>query len=113
MLAELVKQGKLPPIEERSPEKPWVIEPEEEIGLYCGELRTGITSAATILATGMPAFLFFPDRTGTKIEAHLGKALVPSRDFKKYTIYLRKGLKWSDGHPFTVDDILFGRMMLS
>jgi peptide/nickel transport system substrate-binding protein len=107
MLAELVKAGKLPPVEERLPEEPWVIKPEEEIGQYGGELRTGTTSAATILETGMPAFLFFPDRTGTKIEAHLGKALVPSRDFKKYTIYLRKGLKWSDGHPFTVDDILF------
>ena len=22
-------------------------------------------------------------------------------------MYLRKGVKWSDGHPFTVDDIIF------
>ncbi|GAH46746.1 unnamed protein product, partial [marine sediment metagenome] len=30
-----------------------------------------------------------------------------SEDFKTATIYLRKGLKWSDGVPFTAEDILF------
>ena len=29
-LAELVKQGKLPPVEERLPEEPWVVEPLDE-----------------------------------------------------------------------------------
>jgi len=28
-------------------------------------------------------------------------------DFKKVTIYLRKGVTWSDGVPFTADDVLF------
>src|SRR5438128_408882 len=28
-------------------------------------------------------------------------------DRKQLTLTLRKGLKWSDGEPFTVDDILF------
>jgi len=31
MLADLVKQGKLPPIEKRLPEKPLVVEPYEEV----------------------------------------------------------------------------------
>jgi len=34
MLAELVKQGKLPPVEKRLPQEPKVIVPVEEIGQY-------------------------------------------------------------------------------
>ena len=30
-----------------------------------------------------------------------------SEDHLTWTFYLRKGLKWSDGEPFTVDDIIF------
>ena len=26
---------------------------------------------------------------------------------RSFTFYLRKGVRWSDGHPFTVDDLLF------
>lgn len=32
MLAELVKAGQLPPVEERLPEEPWVIQPLESVG---------------------------------------------------------------------------------
>jgi peptide/nickel transport system substrate-binding protein len=30
-----------------------------------------------------------------------------SPDAKQWTFYLRKGVRWSDGAPFTVDDVLF------
>lgn len=30
-----------------------------------------------------------------------------SPDHKIYTFYLKKGIRWHDGHPFTADDILF------
>ncbi len=36
MLAELVEQGKLPPVEERLPNNPLVVTPYEEIGQYGG-----------------------------------------------------------------------------
>ena len=38
-LAELVKQGKLPPVEERLPGEPLVVNPLEEIGKYGGVYR--------------------------------------------------------------------------
>ena len=38
---------------------------------------------------------------------NMAKSYSVSEDQKKYTIVLRKGLKWSDGKPITVDDVLF------
>ena len=39
MLAELVARGELPPLEERLPEHPLVIEPIDEPGVYGGTWR--------------------------------------------------------------------------
>ena len=47
MLAELVKAGKLPPVEQRVPEEPLVIKPMREIGKYGGTWRRGFTGSAT------------------------------------------------------------------
>ena len=30
-----------------------------------------------------------------------------SADASSWTFFLRRGMKWSDGHPYTVDDVLF------
>ena len=43
MLAELVKAGKLPPVEQRVPEEPLVIKPLSEIGKYGGTWRRAFT----------------------------------------------------------------------
>ena len=43
MLADLVKQGKLPPVTERVPKEPLVIKPVEGIGRYGGTWRRGFT----------------------------------------------------------------------
>ncbi len=40
MLAELVKAGQLPPVDERLPEEPWVIQPLESVGQYGGKLSS-------------------------------------------------------------------------
>ncbi|MCX7795411.1 MAG: hypothetical protein N2380_02675 [bacterium] len=39
MLAELVKAGKLPPVEQRLPKNPVVVDVVEEIGKYGGTVR--------------------------------------------------------------------------
>src|SRR5258706_3167807 len=41
MLAELVKAGKLPPVEERLPANPLVVKPVESVGKYGGVWRRG------------------------------------------------------------------------
>src|SRR5712692_5755548 len=43
ILAELVRQGKLPPVDQRVPLEPLVLKPVREIGRYGGTWRRGFT----------------------------------------------------------------------
>ena len=112
MLAELVKAGKLPPVEQRLPEPAelMVVKPLKEIGKYGGRWRRGFTGPADnengnrIVSTDK--ILMF-DYTGNKVMPSLVKDWRQSDDGKLTAIFLRKGLKWSDGQPFTADDFLF------
>ncbi|MGQ9631811.1 MAG: ABC transporter substrate-binding protein [bacterium] len=111
MLAELVRAGKLPPVEQRLPKEPLVIEPIEKIGKYGGTLMTGAVEPRTWGNDGgahirIP-YLLWVNREFTKVIPYLAKGYDFSKDMKTFTLYLREGMKWSDGYPFTVDDILF------
>jgi peptide/nickel transport system substrate-binding protein len=109
-LAELVKAGKLPPVEQRLPEEPMVVKPVHSIGRYGGTWRRGFTGPADgengnrIVSTDK---ILFWDYTGTKIMPCLARDCRLSDDGRVCTIFLRKGHKWSDGHPFTADDFVF------
>ena len=48
MLAERVKAGKLPPVEQRVPDEPLVIKPVHEIGSYGGTWRRGFTGPGDV-----------------------------------------------------------------
>ncbi len=109
-LAELVKQGKLPPVQDRIPQEPLVIKPVKEIGKYGGTWRRGFTGPGDVEngnRINASDKLLFWDYTGTKIVPSVAKAVDMSADGKVYTIKLRKGMKWSDGAPFTADDFVF------
>lgn len=43
----------------------------------------------------------------TKIEPNIAERWNLSKDTKTLTLYLRKGIRWSDGESFTADDIIF------
>jgi peptide/nickel transport system substrate-binding protein len=109
-LAELVKAGKLPPVEKRIPEEPMVVKPLQSIGKYGGTWRRAFTGPADaengnrIVSTDK---ILFWDYTGTKIMPCVARDWKVSDDGKVVTIFLRKGHKWSDGHPFTADDFVF------
>jgi len=110
-LAELVKQGKLPPVEQRLPKEPLVVEPIDKIGKYGGELWApalepnswGNEAGAHIRIP----YLLWIDKNTQKVIPFLAKGYEFSKDARTITLYLREGMKWSDGAPFTVDDILF------
>lgn len=106
MLAELVAAGELPPVEERLPDEPKVkTELMQEIGQYGGEIRD---FAANYRAESRPGHAhILSSTTAGSIVGELAKGYELSDDAKTFTLYLREGAKWSDGHPFTADDILF------
>jgi len=112
MLAELVKAGKLPPVDKRLPEsgEEMVVKPLKEIGKYGGRWRRGFTGPADIengnRICSTDKILMF-DYSGNKITPCLAKDWRLSDDGRICTVFLRQGLKWSDGHPFTADDFLF------
>lgn len=104
MMSKLVKEGKLPEVRKRLPDDPVVSYPLQRIGKYGGSLRTFFSDFQTMhpiegpLTVGPECTKMFPN-LATKCElTDKGKTL---------TIYLRKGLKWSDGNPFTADDFVF------
>ncbi len=104
MLKTKVAEGTLPPVEERLPGDPPVLEPLEEIGQYGGRL---IYVPPGRLRDVRNHGLFMRSPDGAKILPDIAKGYEYSEDYKTLTIYLREGTKWSDGEPFTVDDILF------
>ncbi len=109
-LAELVKQGKLPPVKDRVPSEPMVLKPVHSVGKYGGTWRRGFTGPGDVEngnRINASDKLMFWDHTGTKIVPSVAKNVDMSADGKVYTISLRKGMKWSDGTPFTADDFVF------
>ena len=110
MLAEQVKAGKLPPVEQRVPQDLLVVKPVHEVGKYGGTWRRGFTGpadwSAGVRVAGTDRLIGW-DYTGTKLVPNILKGWDISQDGKTVTFHLRKGMKWSDGQPFTADDVMF------
>lgn len=108
-LAELVKAGKLPPVDERLPLEPVVHTPVEEVGQYGGTWHRAAVGAGDVQMTARLPYENWIrwDMTGATRVANLMKAWDISADGTVYTFYLRQGMKWSDGEPFNADDIMF------
>ncbi|HUJ32336.1 MAG TPA: ABC transporter substrate-binding protein [Candidatus Acidoferrum sp.] len=55
----------------------------------------------------LTADLIHINRESEKTEPALAKTWSVSRDGRQYTLHLRRGLQFSDGQPFTADDVVF------
>ena len=110
-LAALVKAGKLPPVAERIGQDPLVIKPLHEVGKYGGVWRAGFTGPADFWngfrCCSGPDHLMFWDYTGDKVVPNLAKGLEMQDGGRAWLLHLRRGMKWSDGKPFTADDFVF------
>jgi peptide/nickel transport system substrate-binding protein len=109
-LAALVQQGKLPPVAERIGQDPLVIKPVHGIGKYGGVIRKAFIGAsdgtAFRFAAG-PDSLVYVDWQWTKVVPNIARSFELSSDGRVLTVQLRRGMRWSDGAPFTADDIIF------
>jgi len=108
-LAKLVEQGKLPSVEKRLPQEPAVVEPVEEIGEYGGTWRRSLLGVSDSM--GYRYLVYDPivrwSREGLKVIPNVAERWRVLDGGKTYVFYIRKGIKWSDGQPFTADDIMF------
>jgi peptide/nickel transport system substrate-binding protein len=94
----------LPPVEERLPDDPIVIVPLDSIGTYGGVANiTHEDRGMFIPPEGI--FTIAPDHK--TILPNLAESYAYNEDGRELTITLRRGLKWSDSHPLTTEDILF------
>ena len=110
MLDEQVKAGKLPAVANRLPDNPYVETMIDGVGKYGGTLRTTILANGdqyNLTRTIANELLVRWDPQWKKVMPSLAEEFKASDDATTYTFKLRKGLKWSDGQPFTVDDIMF------
>ena len=111
MLAARVAAGELPPVEERLPDDPLVVTPVERIGKYGGTWRQGMRTIADLglvnrQATHHDGLVRWKiDMTGWRLNA--ANNIEVNSDATEYTFHLRPGMKWSDGAPFTADDVMF------
>jgi len=102
MLAERVAKGELPPVEERLPENPYAITGLDGIGNFGGAMRqafSGQADGGTFSNNTQRGLLKINHELALINTAAESWELTP--DGKTFTFHLRKGMKWSDGMPFT------------
>lgn len=109
MLTERVKAGTLPELSKRLPKSPMVVEPVDGVGTFGGTLQRAQTSAtdAGIIQSFAAAGLIEWTMDADGAQPSLAEKYSRSDDNRVYRFTIRSGLKWSDGEPFTADDVLF------
>ncbi len=110
-LAARVAAGELPSVAERIGKHPLVIRPVHEVGKYGGTWRRGFTGPGDLWngwrTVSGPDNLVFFDYTAGNIVPNIARGWETSTDGKETLLFLREGMRWSDGAPFTADDLMF------
>ena len=97
----------LPPVAERVSLEPMVEDADYlTIGTYGGELRRSAGGGNWGNGKPIEEGLFRFTTQGT-VEPNVAKGFSVNEDATVYTIYLREGMKWSDGQPFTAEDCVW------
>ncbi|WP_298294297.1 ABC transporter substrate-binding protein [uncultured Litoreibacter sp.] len=110
MLAEKVAANELPAVDDRLPSTPMVMETLDSIGEYGGTLRRAILGGGdqhNILRQIGTELLVRWSHDWSEVKPNIAESWTVSDDATTYTFKLREGMRWSDGEPFTADDIMF------
>ena len=108
VLDQPVAEGKLPPVHERTGPEPAVIAGVDGTGTYGGtwyRVANSIGGAGDIGWRMAGATLVRWSPLGYPILPHVAKAVDQSADGREFTFHLRRGMRWSDGHPVTARDL--------
>ena len=108
--AEQVESGALPPVAQRVPEKPGVADfglKDRAVGRQGGDMRLlmGRSKDVRLMVVYGYARLVAYDRNYDIVADILESVEVD--DGRTFTLRLRKGHRWSDGHPFTSEDFRY------
>ncbi|AYY13786.1 ABC transporter substrate-binding protein [Actinobacteria bacterium YIM 96077] len=113
-LAEMVDNGELPPLEERLPDEPLVVDVVDRIGVYGGTWRRAESEVTELEVTERRhigyerLFNWTPEWEGGKeTTPNVATDVEVNDEGTEFTFSLREGMRWSDGEPFTADDIVF------
>lgn len=100
----------LPPVKKRLPENPLVIKVVQQNGVYGGTLRSvirkGFDQNGILRMVGNQGLTHW-SQDGSKVDPYVAESYSVSADASEYIFKLRQGMRWSNGMPFTADDILF------
>ncbi len=109
-LTDAVKSGALPPVSQRIPKDPLVVDykgTDKTPGQYGGTLRILGASAKD---TRLMVVYGYARLVGYTPNFDIVPDIADSYDVKDgriFTFHLRDGMKWSDGSPFTAEDFRF------
>ncbi len=109
-LSEMVQAGTLPPVDDRLPAEPRVLEVLDQLGRYGGELSSVVADPTANLfeiSNGRGANLAGRNYGLDSIIPLTAESFELSADSQMLTVNLRAGARWSDGSPFTTEDVLF------
>jgi peptide/nickel transport system substrate-binding protein len=109
MFVEQVKAGTLPPVDQRAPKNPLVVQfsDEQQPGKQGGEMRTLIPRAKDVRLMMVYGYARI---VGYDMKFDLVPDIAASfqvEEGRRFTITLREGHRWSDGAPFTTEDIRY------
>lgn len=110
VLREMVQAGTLPPVDERLPTTPRVLEVLDQPGRYGGELSSVVADPTANLfeiSNARGAALAGRNYALDNIVPVAVESFELSTDSRELTIHLRAGTRWSDGAPFTTADVRF------
>ena len=109
-LAGRVAEGKLPPVEDRVPKVPSVVfmnAKDKTPGRHGGDMRLIMGKGRDVrLMTIYGYARLVAYTTDLKLVADILERF-EVKDGREFTLTLRPGHKWSDGHPFTAEDFRY------